>query len=77
MSNTILIVDDAPANLELLTGLLRRRGYRPRPVPNGDLVRLMTEEIKVRTGLVKPEMFIDKPFDPEELIEKVRDIIGT
>lgn len=26
-----------------------------RPVPNGDLVRLMEEEIKVRTGLTKPE----------------------
>lgn len=33
----ILIVDDTPANLQLLSGLLRDRGYRPRPVPSGRL----------------------------------------
>lgn len=27
-------------------------------------------------GLVKPDMFIDKPIDPEVLIEKVRGFIG-
>lgn len=27
-------------------------------------------------GLIRPEMFIDKPIDPEELIESVRSIIG-
>ncbi len=33
----ILIVDDTPANLELLTDMLRGRGYIPRPVPSGKL----------------------------------------
>lgn len=33
----ILIVDDTPANLQLLAGLLRERGYKPRPVLNGKL----------------------------------------
>jgi two-component system sensor histidine kinase/response regulator len=33
----ILIVDDTPANLQLLAGLLRERGYKPRPVPSGKL----------------------------------------
>ena len=33
----ILIVDDTPDNLRLLTGMLLKRGYRPRPVPNGAL----------------------------------------
>ena len=33
----LLIVDDAPANLELLAGLLRRAGFRVRPVPSGEL----------------------------------------
>lgn len=33
----ILIVDDTPANLQLLTGMLKERGYRVRPVPNGKL----------------------------------------
>jgi two-component system alkaline phosphatase synthesis response regulator PhoP len=27
-------------------------------------------------GLVKPEMFIDKPIDPEQVITKVRELIG-
>ncbi|OIR18950.1 transcriptional regulatory protein BaeR [mine drainage metagenome] len=36
-SPSILIVDDTPANLQLLAGLLKERGYRPRPVPSGKL----------------------------------------
>ncbi len=28
-------------------------------------------------GLVKPEMFVDKPIDPEALIAKVKELIGT
>lgn len=27
-------------------------------------------------GLVKPEMFIDKPIDPDELVDSVRKLIG-
>ena len=27
-------------------------------------------------GLVRPEMFVDKPIDPEDLIEKVKELIG-
>lgn len=34
---TIMVVDDTPANLQLLTGLLQSRGYRVRPVPSGEL----------------------------------------
>src|ERR687885_428119 len=40
MSNyqaNILVVDDAPANLRLLVGILQERGYEVRPVPNGKL----------------------------------------
>ena len=33
----ILVVDDTPANLHLLTGMLKERGYRVRPVPSGKL----------------------------------------
>jgi signal transduction histidine kinase len=33
----ILVVDDAPANLQLLFGMLKDRGYRVRPVPSGKL----------------------------------------
>jgi K+-sensing histidine kinase KdpD len=31
----ILVVDDAPANLQLLFGMLKDRNYRVRPVPSG------------------------------------------
>lgn len=33
----ILIVDDVPANLRLLSEILTTPGYRPRPVPSGSL----------------------------------------
>ncbi len=34
---SILVVDDIPANLELLAGMLTERGYRVRPAPSGEL----------------------------------------
>ena len=33
----ILVVDDTPANLQLLAEMLKKRGYRVRPVPSGKL----------------------------------------
>ncbi len=32
---SILVVDDTPANLQLLASMLKERGYRTRPVPSG------------------------------------------
>jgi sigma-B regulation protein RsbU (phosphoserine phosphatase) len=37
---SILVVDDTPANLQLLTGMLKDRGYKVRPVPSGKLALL-------------------------------------
>src|SRR3984893_5852964 len=34
---SILLVDDAPANLQVLAGMLKDRGYKARPVPSGKL----------------------------------------
>src|SRR5580692_6870031 len=34
---SILVVDDAPANLQVLAGMLKERGYKVRPVPSGKL----------------------------------------
>ena len=34
---SILVVDDSTANLELLTGILRKNGYEARPALNGKL----------------------------------------
>ena len=36
-SPSILVVDDTPANLQMLADMLKRRGYRARPVPSGRL----------------------------------------
>lgn len=33
----ILVVDDTPANLQVLAGMLKERGYKVRPVPGGKL----------------------------------------
>ena len=33
----ILIVDDTPENLQLLSGMLKGRGYKARPVPSGEM----------------------------------------
>jgi sigma-B regulation protein RsbU (phosphoserine phosphatase) len=39
----ILIVDDTPANLRLLAGMLGQRGYQVRPMPSGKLALLAIE----------------------------------
>jgi two-component system sensor histidine kinase/response regulator len=41
---TVLIVDDVPANLQLLVGMLRERGYRPRPVTSGAAALLAAQQ---------------------------------
>ncbi len=40
-----------------------------------EAMRKSIQEMK-EEGLVKPEMFIDKPIDPELVIAKVRELIG-
>ena len=37
IQGNILVVDDTPANLTLLAGMLKERGHRVRPVPSGRL----------------------------------------
>jgi signal transduction histidine kinase len=39
-SASILVVDDTPANLQVLAGMLKDRGYKVRPVPSGKLALL-------------------------------------
>ncbi|CAN5609403.1 hypothetical protein BH10PLA2_BH10PLA2_17660 [soil metagenome] len=39
----ILIVDDTPANLQVLAGMLKERGYKVRPVPSGKLALLAAQ----------------------------------
>ena len=42
-SASILVVDDTPANLQVLAGMLKDRGYKVRPVPSGKLALLAAE----------------------------------
>ena len=42
----ILIVDDVPANLRLLDHILKDKGYKVRPVPNGTLALQVAEKEK-------------------------------
>ncbi len=37
IQGNILIVDDTPANLTLLSGMLKEKGHKVRPVPSGKL----------------------------------------
>ena len=37
---SILVVDDVSANLQVLTGMLKARGYKVRPAPSGKLALL-------------------------------------
>ncbi len=37
---SLLAVDDTPANLQVLAGMLKDRGYKVRPVPGGKLALL-------------------------------------
>jgi signal transduction histidine kinase len=41
----ILVVDDTPANLQVLSGMLKERGYKVRPAPNGKLALAAAKEM--------------------------------
>ncbi|RPJ11246.1 MAG: response regulator, partial [Desulfobacteraceae bacterium] len=43
IQGNILVVDDVPANLTLLTGILKEKGHRVRPVPSGKLAIIAVE----------------------------------
>jgi len=55
----ILVVDDTPANLQLLTAMLKKRGHKVRPVPNG-LLALQAARVSapdlVLLDITMPEM---------------------
>ena len=39
----LLIVDDTPANLQVLSGMLKQRGHKVRPAPNGKLALIAAQ----------------------------------
>jgi CheY-like chemotaxis protein len=55
----ILIVDDVPTNLTILSSVLKHQGYRVRPVPNGSMALLVAEKEKpdlILLDIMMPEM---------------------
>ena len=55
----ILIVDDAPANLQVLSGMLKERGYKVRPVPSGKLALQAARKLPpdlILLDVMMPEM---------------------
>jgi DNA-binding response OmpR family regulator len=44
--------------------------------PLREALRRKVQELR-EEGLVKPEMFVDKPVDPDSFIVKVRELIGS
>jgi signal transduction histidine kinase len=65
----ILLVDDTPANLQLLSGMLKEQGYKVRPVPSGKLA-LQVAQIQppdlILLDILMPEM------DGYEVCEKLK-----
>jgi len=57
--SNILIVDDIPANLKLLDHILKDKGYKVRPVPNGTLALQVAEKEKpdlILLDIMMPDM---------------------
>ncbi len=52
----ILVVDDTPANLKLLAGMLKEHGYKARPVPSGKLALQAAEAVPPDLILLDIEM---------------------
>ena len=55
----ILIVDDIPANLQVLGAILKSEGYKVRPVPNGTLALQVAEKEKpdlILLDIMMPDM---------------------
>jgi two-component system, NtrC family, sensor kinase len=73
----ILVVDDTPANLRLLAGILNEKGYKVRPVPNGELAlsaaRGMPPDL-ILLDIMMPEMNGYEVCQKIKADERTRDI---
>jgi two-component system, NtrC family, sensor kinase len=76
-SGNILVVDDTPANLRLLAGILNGKGYKVRPVPSGELalsaVKGMPPDL-ILLDIMMPEMNGYEVCEKIKADERTRDI---
>ncbi|XZN91843.1 MAG: response regulator [Microcoleus sp.] len=76
-NGNILVVDDTPANLRLLAGILNGKGYKVRPVPNGELAlsaaRGMPPDL-ILLDIMMPEMNGYEVCQKIKADERTRDI---
>lgn len=59
LKGNILIVDDNPANLELLSGILSEQGYKVRLIPDGQLALMSVQSTRpdlILLDILMPEM---------------------
>ena len=73
----ILVVDDTPANLRLLAGILNGKGYKVRPVPNGELALSAARGIPpdlILLDIMMPEMNGYEVCEKIKADERTRDI---
>ena len=73
----IIVVDDTPANLQLLSGMLKERGYKVRPVPSGKLALQAAKNDPpdlILLDIMMPEMDGYEVCERLKADEKLRDI---
>jgi len=73
----ILVVDDTPANLRLLAGILNGNGYKVRPVPNGELALSAAKGMPpdlILLDIMMPEMNGYEVCEKIKADERTRDI---
>ncbi|MBE9092941.1 response regulator [Tychonema sp. LEGE 07203] len=73
----ILVVDDTPANLRLLAGILNGNGYKVRPVPSGELALSAAKGMPpdlILLDIMMPEMNGYEVCEKIKADERTRDI---
>jgi two-component system, NtrC family, sensor kinase len=73
----ILVVDDTPANLRLLAGILNSKGYKVRPVPSGELALSAARGLPpdlILLDIMMPEMNGYEVCEKIKADERTRDI---
>ncbi len=73
----ILVVDDTPANLRLLAGILNGKGYKVRPVPSGELALSAAQGMPpdlILLDIMMPEMNGYEVCEKIKADERTRDI---